>query len=122
MKGAIRSASVEFLKFLADISHPVTGKIDLDAFAMQLGIGRDVLIQQWQTRGDKLKWDAFADEMLAVLDAAYDLTSDVQKTIDWYRHQPLKAFDMKTAESVVVKGGARLLERALRGGEVSTQG
>jgi len=122
MSEAIRSASVEFLKFLADISHPVTGKIDLDAFAMRIGVSREVLIQKWQTRGGKLDWDAFADEVLAVLDAAYDLTSDLPKTIDWYRHQPLKAFDMKTAESVVGEGGARLLKQALKGGEVSIQG
>jgi len=113
MERTITSSSVEFLRFLADISNPVTGQIDLDAFAEQLGIDRELLVQHWRERGG-LEWSSFADETLAVLDAAHDLRGDLRKTIDWYLYRPLKAFDMKTAEYVVASGYARLLERAIK--------
>lgn len=113
-----RSGSFEFLQFLADISNPATGEISAERLAPWLCQTEKQLISQWNERGSAVPWTLFADELLAVLDAAQDRTFDLNLTVEWYLNKPISSFGMSTPQEIVVKGKARMLVVALRAGEI----
>lgn len=121
MVASQRAGSIEFLEFLADISHPATGEISLERLATWLCQTASELTTRWRRRGDHVPWSIFADEMLSVLDAAQDETCDLSATVEWYLHCALDAFDGLTPEAAVTKGQARLLVMALRSGRTTIQ-
>jgi len=118
MENTQRAASVEFLEFLAHISNSATGEISLPMLAGSLSLRDEELFQRWDERGHSIAWPVFADEILAVLDAAQDLTLNLARTIEWYRHEPIERFGMRTADKVVTRGNARHLVQVLKQGNL----
>lgn len=118
MAASQRAGSIEFLEFLADISHPATGEISLERLATWLSQTAGDLVALWRRRGGHVSWSIFADEILSVLDAAQDETCDLMATVEWYLQCPLDAFEGLTPQEVVIKGQARLLVILLRSGRV----
>ncbi|RQS26606.1 DUF2384 domain-containing protein [Burkholderia sp. Bp8992] len=43
-------------------------------------------------------------EAIRIIRAANDISGDIQRTLFWYRNEPLPAFDYKTAEQLVSEG------------------
>jgi len=118
MEETQRAASVEFLEFLAHISNSATGEISLSRLAGSLRLRDEELSQRWEERGRSIAWPIFADEILAVLDAAQDVTLNFARTVEWYRHEPIERFGMRTADKVVSDGSARRLVHVLRQGDL----
>lgn len=106
-------AAIEFLHFLADISDPVTGTISCIKLAAWLGMTRRDLQKRWIRRGTHIPWQTFADELLAVLDAAQAQGHDLEQAIDWYFHTPIGQAGLRTADQLVIAGEARWLTRQL---------
>ena len=46
----------------------------------------------------------FLREVLRVIRAAADLSSDIERALFWYRNEPLQPFEYKTAEQLVSEG------------------
>jgi hypothetical protein len=107
-------AAMEFLHFLADISDPVNGTISRIKLAAWLGMTERELRQRWIRRGVRVPWQAFADELLAVLDAAQAQGHGLEQVIDWYFHTPIGQADPRTADQLVIAGEARWLTRQLK--------
>lgn len=118
MKASQRAGSIEFLEFLADVSNPATGEISVDRLATWLCQTEFDLRSRWHSRGSNIPWAFFADEVLAVLDAAQDETCDLEFTVDWYLNASISLFDKRTPEQVVVAGGARRLVVAIKAREI----
>ena len=106
-------AAIEFLHFLADISDPVSGSITCIKLAAWLGLTAQQLQDRWKRRGANIPWQTFADELLAVLDAAQAQGHGLQQTIDWYLNTPLGQAGRRTADQLVIAGEARWLTRQL---------
>jgi hypothetical protein len=106
-------AAIEFLHFLADISDPVTGTITCIKLAAWLGMTERDLQQRWIRRGANVAWQTFADELLAVLDAAQAQGHGLEWAIDWYFNTPLGQAGLRTADQLVIAGEARWLTRQL---------
>jgi hypothetical protein len=106
-------AAIEFLHFLADISDPVTGHITSIRLAAWLGITERELVKRWIRRGANVTWQSFADELLAVLDAAQAQGPGLEQVIDWYLNTPLGQAGLRTADQLVTAGEARWLTRQL---------
>jgi len=104
-----KAATLEFLEFLADISNPATGEISAERLATWLCWSEAELHQRWVSRGLYVPWPLFADELLSVLDAVQDVTCDLEKTVEWYLHEPIEGFEMRTADEIVSAGEARRL-------------
>ena len=113
-----RNASVEFLKFIADISDPATGTIDIERLASWLHMSTAELHDRWKSSAKRLPWKLFADELLDVLDAIQDRTLDLDRTTRWFRSVSISHFEMMTADEAVVKGSARRLSESIRAGQV----
>ncbi|MBE1162185.1 hypothetical protein [Dyella acidiphila] len=108
-----RKAAIEFLHFLADISDPVTGSISCMRLAAWLGMPEQELQKRWIRRGTRVEWQTFADELLAVLDAAQAQGHGLERVIDWYLNTPIGQADQRTADQLVIAGEARWLTRQL---------
>ncbi|GFZ89530.1 hypothetical protein [Dyella caseinilytica] len=106
-------AAIEFLHFLADISDPATGTISRIKLAAWLGMTERELRQRWIRRGARVAWQTFADELLAVLDAAQAQGHGLEQVIDWYLHTPIGQAKQRTADQLVIAGEARWLTRQL---------
>jgi hypothetical protein len=106
-------AAVEFLHFLADISDPVTGHITCIKLAAWLGMTEQELQKRWIRRGANVAWQIYADELLAVLDAAQAQGPGLERAIDWYLNTPLGQAGRRTADQLVIAGEARWLTRQL---------
>jgi hypothetical protein len=106
-------AAIEFLHFLADISDPVTGTISCIKLAAWLGMTEHELQKRWIRRGANASWHRFADELLAVLDAAQAQGHGLEQVIDWYLNTPIAQADQRTADQLVMAGEARWLTRQL---------
>jgi len=106
-------AAIEFLHFLADISDPATGNISCIKLAAWLGMTERELRQRWIRRGSRVAWRTFADELLAVLDAAQAQGHGLEQVIDWYLHTPIGQAEQRTADQLVIAGEARWLTRQL---------
>jgi hypothetical protein len=114
MVSAKGKAAIEFLLFLADISDPDTGSISRIKLAAWLGMTERDLRQRWIRRGVRVAWQTFADELLAVLDAAQAQEGHgLEQVIDWYFHTPIRQADQRTADQLVIAGEARWLTRQL---------
>jgi hypothetical protein len=118
MQASKAGANLEFLEFLADISNPATGEISASRLADWLCQTEAGLKEKWHKCGANIPWWLFADEVLAVLDAAQDQVHDLGVAIDWYLSKPLDGFGMNTPQQVVVDGKARQLVVAIKGKEV----
>ncbi|OXI91919.1 hypothetical protein CFB50_01310 [Burkholderia sp. AU33423] len=46
----------------------------------------------------------FLQDAIKVIQAAADVSGDVQRALFWYRNEPLSTFDDKTAEQLVSDG------------------
>ena len=112
------ASNLEFLEFLADISSPATGEISVSRLANWLHQTEAELNEKWRTRGANLPWALFADELLAVLDAAQDQTRHLNAVVKWYLGEPIANFGMNTPQQLVVAGKARRLAVAIRAREV----
>jgi NAD-dependent oxidoreductase involved in siderophore biosynthesis len=106
-------AAIEFLHFLADISDPVTGSISCMTLAAWFGMTGQELQKRWIRRGANVAWQTFADELLAVLDAAQAQGRGLEQVIDWYFHTPIAQAGLRTADQLVIAGEARWLTRQL---------
>jgi hypothetical protein len=112
-------SNIEFLEFLADISHPATGEISPARLANWLCQTEADLNEKWRIRGAGIPWAIFADELLAVLDAAQDHFCDLDAVIEWYLDEPISNFGMNTPQQLVVGGRARQLVLSIKTKEVS---
>ena len=106
-------AAIEFLHLLADISDPVTGTISCMKLAAWLGMTEDALQKRWIRRGANVAWPMFADELLAVLDAAQAQGDGLEQVIDWYFNTSIGQAGLKTADQLVMAGEARWLTQQL---------
>jgi hypothetical protein len=106
-------AAIEFLHFLADISDPDTGDISALKLAAWLGLTEDALLKRWTRRGAQVAWRDFADELIAVLDAAQAQGGSLEGAIDWYLNTPVAQCGLRTPDELVVAGEARWLVRQL---------
>lgn len=96
------SASVEFAKFIADVSDSGTGMIRSDRLAWWLGVPEETVIASW--RSSSLVWPEFAANLLAVLDVFQDLTLSLSQSLAWYRVMPLLCESGKSAAEYVAEG------------------
>jgi hypothetical protein len=106
-------AANEFLHFLADISDPATGNISRIKLAAWLGMTEHDLRNRWIRRGARVAWRTFADELLAVLDAAHTQGHDLERVIDWFLHTPIAPAGQRTPDQLVIAGEARWLTQQL---------
>jgi hypothetical protein len=106
-------AAIEFLHFLADIYDPATGVISCLKLAAWLGMTEHDLQKRWLQRGVDMAWHAFADEVLAVLDAAQAQCRGLERVIDWYFNTPIEQAGRRTADQLVIAGEAKWLTRQL---------
>jgi hypothetical protein len=106
-------AAIEFLHFLADISDPATGSISCMRLAAWLGMPEQELKKRWIRRGARVEWQTYADELLAVLDAAQAQGHGLEQVIDWYLNTPIRQAGQRTADQLVIAGEARWLMQQL---------
>lgn len=64
----------------------------------------------------------FLRETLRVLRAATDVAGDVERAIFWFKNEPLREFDYKTAQTLVSEGRADAAIKYLRMTEVGPLG
>ncbi|KVO45923.1 hypothetical protein WJ85_10020 [Burkholderia ubonensis] len=64
----------------------------------------------------------FLRDALRIIRAATDISGDVQRTLFWYRNEPLPTFDYKTAEQLVSEGHAEDLLRYVTSLETGAAG
>ncbi|MCA8276381.1 DUF2384 domain-containing protein [Burkholderia sp. AU30280] len=64
----------------------------------------------------------FLRDALRIIRAATDISGDVQKTLFWYRNEPLPTFDYKTAEQLVSEGRTQDLLRYVTSIETGAAG
>jgi hypothetical protein len=74
--------------------------IDLQTLAEQAHVHRNTLSRQPASESVQ----RFLREALRVIRAATDISGDVNRTLFWYRNEPLPVFDYKTAEQLVSDG------------------
>lgn len=107
--------NLEFLSFLADISHPGTGEIRADALALWLGVCPKELAARWQHSGHA-EWADYANDVLRVLDLMQDHTHQLSRTITWFRELPAGSAFQATADQLVARGRTEEVIRAIREG------
>lgn len=64
----------------------------------------------------------FLRDALRIIRAAADISGDVQRTLFWYRNEPLPTFDYKTAEWLVSEGRTEDLLRYITSLETGAAG
>lgn len=114
-----RRGSVEFAKFLADISHPGTGEILAGRLAAWLRQTEGEFRGKWRAQCGKPSWATYVDEILDVLDAVQYETYDMGATIDWFLNRRLASFGMQTPQELVLRGRGQRLTLAVITGEAS---
>ncbi len=78
-------------------------KIDLGTFATRAHVHRNTVSRA----PDSSTVQEHIRQNIRVLKAVYDLNGgDVQKAIVWYKNEPIREFEYKTAETVVAEGRA----------------
>lgn len=105
-------ANLEFLEFLADISHPGTGQILAERLAAWLGLSEDELLKRC-ARAGYLQWAQYANDVLIVLDRMQDRTQSLASTINWYRNLPISGESGATGDELVSSGHVRDVVRYL---------
>lgn len=87
--------------------------IDMPMLARLAGVDRNAVRSERMQR--------FLQDAIKVIQAAADVSGDLQSALSWYRNEPLTTFDDKTAEQLVSDGRTEDLVRyilALREGAV----
>lgn len=74
--------------------------IDLQTLAAQAHVHRNTISRAPSSASVQ----NFLREALRVIRAATDLSGDVDRTLFWYRNEPLQPFGYKTAEQLVSEG------------------
>lgn len=74
--------------------------VDLQTLAAQAHVHRNTLSRA--PASDSVQ--RFLRETVRVIRAATDLSGDVEKALFWYRNDPLRPFEYKTAEQLVSDG------------------
>jgi hypothetical protein len=74
--------------------------IDLQTLAAQAHVHRNTISRAPSSASVQ----SFLREALRVIRAATDLSGDVERTLFWYRNEPLQPFGYKTAEQLVSEG------------------
>lgn len=100
------AANLEFLEFLADISHPGTGQILAERLAAWLGLPEDELLER-RARAGYEQWAQYANDILMILDHMQDRTQSLASTINWYRNLPISAESDATGDELVSSGRVR---------------
>lgn len=77
-------------------------KVDLETLARQSGIAEDQLCNEPSSEAVQ----AYLATVVSVLLAAYFVSNDLDKAVEWYRHSPLFNPDPRTAEAYVSAGRA----------------
>lgn len=70
--------------------------IDMPTLAQLAGVDRNAVRSERMQR--------FLQDAIKVIQAAADVSGDVQRALFWYRNEPLSPFDDKTAEQLVSDG------------------
>lgn len=76
--------------------------IDLQTLAEQAHVHRNTIRRAPASVGVQ----RFLREALRVIKAGTDISGDVNRSLFWYRNEPLSAFGYKTAEQLVSEGRA----------------
>lgn len=76
--------------------------IDLQTLAEQAHVHRNTISRAPSSVGVQ----RFLREALRVIKAGTDISGDVNRSLFWYRNEPLSAFGYKTAEHLVSEGRA----------------
>ena len=113
-----KKASVEFLEFLAEISHPATGLVQSNILALKLEMSEAELLDRWAQRG-QISLAEFMSEIVGVLDGIQDQTLNFNRTVRNFRYEPLELFGARTADQVVSNGEGGRLVKAIRVGALS---
>ena len=92
--------------------------LDIQTLATQAHVHRNTISRAPTSEGVQ----QFLREALRVIRAANDLTGDVEKTIYWYRNEPLPPFGYKTAEQLVSDGRTEDLIRYIQSLEAGAAG
>lgn len=74
--------------------------IDLQTLAEQAHVHRNTISRAPTSPGVQ----RFLRDALKVIKAGTDISGDVNRTLFWYRNEPLSAFGYKTAEQLVSEG------------------
>ncbi|QXP83634.1 MbcA/ParS/Xre antitoxin family protein [Methylococcus sp. Mc7] len=74
--------------------------IDLQTLADQAHVHRNTISRAPTSQGVQ----RFLREALRVIKASTDISGDVNRTLFWYRNEPLSPFGYKTAEQLVSEG------------------
>lgn len=98
-----KEASIEFLNFIADISHSGTGEILIVRLSDWLDMTPQELNKCWQS-SRSVEWATYANDVLSVLDAMQDKTESLALTLAWYRRLPISLDRCETAEKLVQVG------------------
>ena len=78
-------------------------KIDLGTFAARAHVHRNTVSRA----PDSSTVQEHIRQNIRVLKAVYDLNGgDMQKALAWFKNEPIREFDYKTAETVVAEGRA----------------
>ena len=94
-------------------------KIDLGTFARRAHVHRNTVARA----PDSAAVQAHIRDNVRVLRAAYDLIgADLQKAIVWFKNEPVREFDYKTPETMVVEGRADDVIKLLEMYEVGAAG
>jgi uncharacterized protein (DUF2384 family) len=89
--------------------------IPLSELARVTHLHRNTLARQ--PRSDRVQMRL--GEIASIITFASELVGDTSRAIVWFRHQPLKGFDHKTAEQLVAEGHGEAVRKHL---EVLTEG
>ncbi len=93
-------------------------KVDIQVLAAQAHVHRNTISRAPTSEGVQ----RFLRDALRVIRAANDLSGDVERTIFWYRNEPLPAFLYKTAEQLVSDGRTEDLIRYIQSLEAGFAG
>lgn len=77
-------------------------RLELQDLATQAHVHRSTISRAPNSETIQL----FLRETLRVLRAATDVTGDVERAIFWFKNEPLREFDYKTAQTLVSEGRA----------------
>ncbi|MCA8434541.1 DUF2384 domain-containing protein [Burkholderia seminalis] len=77
-------------------------RLDLQDLATQAHVHRSTISRA----PDSEAIQRFLRETLRVLRAATDVSGDVERAIFWFKNEPLREFDYKTAQTLVSEGHA----------------
>ena len=92
--------------------------MDLQTLAAQAHVHRNTISRAPASEGVQ----HFLREALRVIRAAADLSGDVDRSLFWYRNEPLQPFGYKTAEQLVSDGRTEDLLRYIESLEAGAAG